>query len=116
CPGQPGRQSDFAFSSHALLAKLDRPKHAAHALSVNDVFEIFRNVFRYKATRQLAATRSNFAFEITHTGFAGVVANDLEQSLVRKVKLLWFQTVTFSLLRHQMPLRDFQLFFFGIAG
>src|SRR6185436_10268391 len=105
----------FAFRGNALLAKLNRTKHLAHARSVDNFFVIFPKAFGNKAARQLATTGTYLAFKIADAGFAGKVPDDFQQALVGKLQLFQLETVAFSLFRDQMSFSNFQLLAFRVT-
>src|SRR5690349_796639 len=73
-------------------------------------------MLRDKLARELAAARTDLAFEIAHACFTSVVTSDFENAFISEVKLFELEPVAFSLLRHEMSLRDLEFFSFRVTG
>ena len=64
----------------------------------------------------LAADRSDLAFEIAQSRFFRVAGRDFHDAAVGPDDRHFFDPVLFHLLRDEMLLRDHQFFFVGVAG
>jgi len=64
----------------------------------------------------LAADLGDLALEIAHTGFARVVAHDVEQRAVRDLQLPFLESILSGLLWHQVTPADVEFFILGVAG
>ena len=67
-------------------------------------------------TRNLAADRGDLAFEISQSGFLRVLIDDGAHAVIGELNLVLCQAVLGNLFRNQMPLRDLELFLFGISA
>src|SRR5262249_22457240 len=63
----------------------------------------------------IAQSRADLAFELAHTGFARVVANDRVQRVVGELGLFRRQPVRGELPFDEIPLRDLELLVLGVA-
>ena len=63
----------------------------------------------------LAANLADLTFQTTDTGFARVVANDVNDGFISNRQFVFLQTVRLELLRDQVTLGDVQLFIFRVA-
>src|SRR5690606_9791663 len=64
----------------------------------------------------LAAHLGNLALQTAHTGFAGIVANNVTNAVVIHFQLAGFQAVGLDLFRDQVLARDVDLLVLGITG
>ena len=62
-----------------------------------------------------SAEATNLPFQLTNTGFPGVLGNDALERVRTQVQLLRSQTVGLELPRHQEPFGNFELLAFGIT-
>ena len=58
----------------------------------------------------------NFAFQITHTRFTRVIANQVTNGAISYRPFIGLQAIRLTYLAHQMALGDFNLLIFRIAG
>ncbi|MNS62425.1 hypothetical protein D3C72_954870 [compost metagenome] len=65
---------------------------------------------------RFTAQLGDFTFQATHTGFAGVIADNANDGAVVDRQLTFFQGVTLKLLRQQVLLGDIELLVLGVAG
>src|SRR5215213_2295095 len=61
-------------------------------------------------------SRTRSASTTTAAGFTRVVTNHFEDAFIREVKLFELEPVAFSLFRHEVSLRDLELFSLGVTG
>ena len=115
-PSQSGCQANFAFGRDTLLAELDWPQHFLHAISADHIFKTFLDVFGDELASHLAAAGTNLAFQIAHAGFARIVANNFQNTLVGEIKLFRTEAIGVRLLCHQVSFGDFEFFALGITG
>ena len=58
----------------------------------------------------------NFAFQITHTRFTRVIANQITNGAIGNRPFIGLQAIRLTYLAHQMALGNFNLLIFRIAG
>ena len=58
----------------------------------------------------------NFAFQITHTRFTRVIANQVTNGAISYRPFIGLQAIRLAYLAHQMALGDFNLLVLGITG
>src|SRR5947207_13050683 len=71
-PGKSGHEADLALFMGKRVAELDDAKKVVHVLA-SDRDVVIRALF-YDFAGNLAADVADFALQVTHAGFAGVIA------------------------------------------
>ena len=114
-PGQPGRHAgqfvavlQFAAIAKARLAQQVFQIVGRDADSLGCGFGDLRDDF--------ARSLADLAFQVAHAGLARVVADDLQQRLVREFELAGVQAIFAALARHQILRGDRLFFTFSIAA
>ena len=113
CPGKAGHLSDpvpllGSPETMSLYPEVltEIPRRYLHTGSRGIQQQLFRH---------LSADFCDFTIQSTNTRFAGVVANDVGQSLAIDTDLALFQTIVALLLVHQVPGCDSNFLILGIS-
>src|SRR5262249_12801228 len=98
--------------AHHLRTEPGRSKMLTDRLAVNRFAEALAVISARGnyLSRRLAQHGGDFALQVTHTGFASVILNDLSDRVAGEINLICRQSVCLKLLRNQMTLCYFQLF------
>ncbi|ENN85911.1 hypothetical protein RHSP_17182 [Rhizobium freirei PRF 81] len=112
-PGETGDNTDLIFAFGFAMAV------ARHAEIVGDVLGSHGDRLGLALDDlgdRLAGELHQFALEVTDTGFAGVLLDNDHQSFIADREFARLQCMLLDGLRQQVPLGDFALFVFGVAG
>ena len=114
-PGQTGDNTDKIFLFSKPVAE---PLHACPffviqiALGNRDLFQAVHGDFLHRLARQFG----NLTLKITHTGFPGVVADDVAKRFITDRPLTLLQAVCADLFFDQVTFGDLHLFVFRVTG
>src|SRR5581483_1219578 len=111
-PGEAGRDAGDARALRHLTFEALGPEDRVQIAGIDA--DLVRRPFG-DAHRDVTKHAADFALEITHAGFAGIVADDGPQRLVGDFALLGFQAVRFELPAYEIAACDLELFFLGIT-
>ncbi|MNO77287.1 hypothetical protein D3C76_683900 [compost metagenome] len=112
-PGQPGHLADLILLLGQAVAELAHAEEMLQRIGSHRHGEVLvTGVF----LDHLAAHLGDLPLQATHTGFAGVVADNVANSLVLELKFGLLQAIGLDLLGRQVLDRDIDLFIFGVAG
>src|SRR5208282_3980509 len=113
-PGEAGGQTNFVLLFQPEFAVLE---------NAEEIFDVFRGdldgsfgAVSDHAAGHLAGDILNFAFQVAHAGFVGVVANHVQQAFIREGEILFGETGGLLGALDEKALGDLQLFLLGVAG
>src|SRR5690606_8655546 len=111
-PGEPGDRTDLRlFLRHAVL-ELPHPGELAKVVGRD------RDAFRLPLedpAQRLARQPRDLALQRAHAGLAGVVADQVAQTIFGQLELAFRQAVRFDLLGDQVALSDLDLLVLRVA-
>ena len=115
---RPRKSGDLANAVQIFGLAVAEPAHAQELVEVlrSDADGLLILLVKEHLLDRLAADLRDFALEVTHTGFAGVVTHDVHQRGIGDLQLVILKAVVLHLLRHEVPTPDVHLFVFGITG
>ena len=111
-PGKPGNNPDLIGVFGQTIAKLFNARVVFERCLVDLNGLVLVKVERLN---RLARQIGDFALQITHPSFPGVVAHQTTQGAVRDTNLFFGQSVRLELAGDEVTAGDFDLFFFGVA-
>ncbi len=93
---------------------LGHAKVFRNRLHAQSIF-LLRNLLFQTVTGYLAADRSNGPLKVTYPGFPGIAADNLQDSMLGKMDIIFFKSVCLQLFREQKAFCNLKLFLFRIA-
>ena len=110
---KPAHQADRRLVAAFIRFELDRTKEFFKFTGLNR--QRAEAVFRNPAG-SLAANCSQFAFQLAHTRFTRITANQTAYRIIADLQLVRFQPMLFPLFGQQVTPGDLELFLIGVAG